>query len=116
MPAFIPADYGRIGDIYIDVVTGDFYGPKTDAGWPDTPFFTALTSYTVDEAVLNDRHVHTQGSPSTQWVITHALGGRPSVTVVDSGATTVIGEVVYDSDTQITINFTAPFSGYAYLT
>ncbi len=112
----IPSDYGNVGDIYIDVDTGDFYGPKTVSGWPDTPFFTALSSTTVDLAVLNDRHVHEQNTPSTAWNITHALGGRPSVTVVDSGGTVVIGEVVYNSDTSITINFTAAFSGSAYLT
>ena len=116
MPAFIPSDYGSIGDIYIDVDTGDFYGPKTAEGWPDTPFFTALTSFTVDEAVLNDRYVHTQASPAATWVITHALGGKPSITIVDSAGTVVIGQIVYDSDTQITVNFTAPFSGFAYLT
>jgi len=112
----IPSDYGNVGDIYIDVDTGDFYGPKTIAGWPDTPFFTALTSLTVDEAVLNDRHVHTQNAASSTWTIVHALGGRPSVTVVDSASTKVYGEIVYDSDTQIRVLFSAPFSGYAYLT
>jgi hypothetical protein len=115
MPS-IPSDYGNIGDIYIDVVTGDFYGPKTAEGWPDTPFFTALTSFTVDEAVLNDRHVHNQSAASATWTITHSLGGRPSVTVVDSSLTKVYGEIVYDSDTQVRVLFSAPFSGYAYLT
>lgn len=111
-----PSDYGSVGDIYIDTLTGDFYGPKTAAGWPDEPFFTALTSTTVDAAVLNDRHVHTQGAASSSWAITHALGGRPSVTVVDSSGTVVYGEVVYNSDTSITVLFSSPFSGYAYLT
>lgn len=112
----IPSDYGNIGDIYIDVSTGDFYGPKTATGWPDTPFFTALTSLTVDEAVLNDRHVHTQSAASDTWTVTHTLGGRPSVTIVDSSGTKVYGEIVYDSDTQIRVLFSVPFSGYAYLT
>jgi hypothetical protein len=62
------------------------------------------------------RHVHTQGSASTDWVITHTLGGKPSVTVVDSADTLVIGEVKYDSNTQVTISFTSAFSGFAYLT
>lgn len=62
------------------------------------------------------RHVHTQGTASSEWVITHTLGGYPSVTIVDSSKTYVIGEVKYDSNTQITVTFTAAFSGYAYLT
>ena len=62
------------------------------------------------------RYVHTQAAASDEWVITHTLGGYPSVTVVDSASTQVIGEVKYDSTTQITIAFSAPFSGFAYLT
>jgi RNA:NAD 2'-phosphotransferase (TPT1/KptA family) len=62
------------------------------------------------------RHVHTQASPSTDWVVIHTLGGKPSVTVVDSADTLVIGEVKYDSNTQVTVSFTSAFSGFAYLT
>lgn len=112
MPTFIPSDYGSVGDYYIDVATGDFYGPKTAEGWPDTPFFTALSTATLN----NERFVFTQASASSTWVITHELGGRPSVTIVDSAGTVVIGEVTYNSNTQITVQFTAPFSGFAYLT
>lgn len=112
MPAFIPSDYGKIGDYYIDVTTGDFYGPKTEDGWPDEPFFTALSAATLN----NERYVHTQTVASSTWVITHPLGGRPSVTVVDSANTVVFGEVKYDSTSQVTVSFTVPFSGFAYLT
>jgi hypothetical protein len=62
------------------------------------------------------RHVHTQGVSSNEWVITHTLGGKPSVTIVDSADTLVIGEVKYDSNTQVTVSFTSAFSGFAYLT
>lgn len=62
------------------------------------------------------RHVHTQATPAESWVITHSLGGKPSVTVVDSADTYVVGEVTYNSTSQVTVSFTTPFSGYAYLT
>ena len=62
------------------------------------------------------RHTHTQGTASTTWTITHALGGYPSVSVVDSAKTVVIGEVNYASTSQVVVNFTSAFSGYAYLT
>lgn len=112
MPTHIPSDYGNIGDYYIDVDTGNFYGPKTSSGWPDSPFFTALSSSNLQ----NERLVFSQPSASSSWVITHELGGHPSVTIVDSAGTQVIGEVKYDSETQITVTFTAAFSGFAYLT
>jgi hypothetical protein len=62
------------------------------------------------------RYVHTQEGASAEWVIHHNLGGHPSVTIVDSANTAVFGEVQYDSNTQVTILFTVPFSGLAYLT
>ena len=108
----IASDYGEVGDYYIDVDTGDFYGPKTAGGWPDTPFFTAVTTDTQQ----NERHVHTQSTSSTIWTINHSLGGRPSVTVVDSSDTMVIGEVTYVNNTQVRVSFSAAFSGKAYLT
>lgn len=62
------------------------------------------------------RHVHTQNTPSTSWTITHSLGGRPQVTVVDTGENVVHGDVQYLSDTQIVCSFSSAFSGLAYLT
>ena len=65
---------------------------------------------------LAARYVHTQGTVATTWTINHALGGYPSVTVVDSAKTVVFGEVNYASTSQVVVNFTSAFSGYAYLT
>jgi hypothetical protein len=98
---------GFNGDIYIDSDSGSYYGPKTAGEWSDAPVYTAGNTR---------RKVHTQASVSAQWVITHDLGGRPAVTIVDSAGTVVVGDVSYNSNTQVTISFTAPFSGYAYLT
>ncbi len=100
---------GANGNWYIEKMsTGEarLWGPKDSGAWPAE--YITLTG--------SERHVHTQGSASTSWVITHTLGGRPSVTVVDSTGTVVVGDVQYDSDTQVTITFSAAFSGSAYLT
>ena len=98
---------GFDGDLYIDSTNGYYYGPKSNGEWPTTPIYVIGNTR---------RHVHTQGAPSSTWTIAHTLGGRPSVTVVDSAGTVVIGEVSYNSDTEVTIYFTSPFSGFAYLT
>jgi hypothetical protein len=66
--------------------------------------------------VRTRRYVHVQESASANWVIIHTLGGHPSVTIVDSADTAVFGDVKYDSTTQLTVSFTVPFSGLAYLT
>jgi len=60
-------------------------------------------------------YVHDQIASSALWTITHTLGKNPSVSVVDSSGNLVMGEVCYISLTQITISFTAAFSGKAYL-
>lgn len=50
-----------------------------------------------------------------QWTITHNLGKFPSVTVVDSANTVVIGDVDYSSSNSLVITFNAAFSGCAFL-
>lgn len=62
------------------------------------------------------RYEHTQGTASANWIINHTLGGKPSVTIVDSADTHVVGEVQYTSTMQVVVSFTTPFSGKAYLT
>lgn len=59
--------------------------------------------------------VFNQASPIATWVIVHNLGGFPSVTVVDSADTQMEGDVVYNSEDQITVSFTSGFAGKAYL-
>jgi hypothetical protein len=71
---------------------------------------------TGQAATNTRRHVHAQATVSDTWIINHTLGGKPSVTVVDSANTAVFGEVQYNSNQQVTVFFSAPFSGYAYLT
>ncbi len=56
-----------------------------------------------------------QAASSERWEIDHNLGKYPAVTVVDSGGNEVVGDVQYQSKNKLTISFTAPFSGTAYL-
>lgn len=59
--------------------------------------------------------IHNQLVPSNVWVITHNLGKRPSVRVIDSGDTEVIGHVTDTDNNSLTVEFSAPFGGKAYL-
>ena len=103
-----PSDsVGFDGDIYINSQNGNYYGPKANGAWPESPAYSISGS---------SRHVHTQSSPSSTWSITHALGGFPSVMIVDSARSVVVGDVIYNSTSLVTVAFSAPFSGYAYLT
>jgi hypothetical protein len=62
------------------------------------------------------RYEFVQQAASATWVITHTLGGKPSVTIVDSADTHVFGEVQYIDNTVVTVTFSVAFSGKAYLT
>ena len=79
-------------------------------------FVTTVNGKTGDVIVKEDKeYVHTQLEGSKIWNIKHNLDKFPSVTVVDSGNNTVIGDVDYINKDEIRISFTYPFSGKAYL-
>ena len=79
----------------------------------DLTTWTALTSGGGGPDI--DSYVHTQVIASNVWNISHGMGIYPSVTVVDSGKNKVEGEVQYVDENNITLTFTAIFSGQAYL-
>lgn len=60
-------------------------------------------------------YVHIQNSPSAHWTVNHNLHKFPSVTVVDSALTTVIGQVSFVDSDNIVIDFSGAFSGKAYI-
>lgn len=63
---------------------------------------------------VDKSYVHEQHTPDTTWVIHHNLSKFPSVTVVDSGGTNVVGNIVYDTVNTVTLTFSAAFSGKAF--
>ena len=58
---------------------------------------------------------HTQGAASNSWVITHNLGFKPNVTVIDSAGNIVEGEIAYTNTNSLTVSFQSAFSGNAYI-
>ena len=78
---------------------------------------TQPASNEITIASLNDdaNFVFTQGIPSATWNITHHLGKFPSVSVVDTADQLMYGDTEYLNEDSLTITFSAPFSGKAYL-
>ena len=65
--------------------------------------------------IVNDKNfVYVQATSSNIWEITHDLNKYPAVTVVDSGGSVVIGEIVYIDKNNVRITFASAFSGKAY--
>lgn len=87
------------------------------------------TVYTLKGGTTNDKwsilnlpsidpyksFIYEQALPSNRWEVSHKLGRYPSVTVVDSAGTTVEGDIQYIDNNNIVIEFSAPFTGKAYL-
>lgn len=75
----------------------------------------------LDSVIINNYgtaswYTHTQIAASSTWNITHNLDKKPSVMVVDTSNNVVYGDILYVDDQHITLTFSAPFSGKAYLT
>ena len=99
-------------------------GVNTSCGCiPGMPNFTdtftlvnSVNGMTGDVVLdMDTTFIHEQMSASDVWTITHFLGRYPSVTVVDSAGSVVVGDVQYISKDQIILTFQGAFSGTAYL-
>ncbi len=78
-------------------------GPKGDQGDPGPPGLSGAS------------YPHIQAVPAADWIINHGLGRYPSVTVVDSAGSTVLGNVEYISANHVIVHFIGAFCGAAYL-
>ena len=76
----------------------------------------SITYEDLRKNIINDSSfIYTQGVPATIWYITHNLNKFPSVTAVNINDVQVFGEVEYIDKNNLNVQFTAGFSGKAYL-
>ena len=74
-----------------------------------------FAAFTISSGLEDKTFVFTQGVPATTWTIQHNLNKFPSVSVVDTANTSVITQVDYIDENNLTLTNTAPFAGKAYL-
>ena len=88
---------------------------KASMSCPATPS-NVCTVLDLEEILIADS-TYTQcfEVASDVWTINHGLGKFPSVTVVDSANTVVVGNVDYTSSQSLVITFNAAFSGCVFL-
>ena len=88
---------------------------KASMSCPATPT-NVCTVLDLEEILIADS-TYTQcfEVASDVWTINHGLGKFPSVTVVDSANTVVVGNVDYTSSQSLVITFNAAFSGCVFL-
>lgn len=62
------------------------------------------------------RYIHTQAVASTTWIIDHDLNGYPQVTIFEPATGDIVeGDPIYISSNQLSVIFSSPISGTAYL-
>lgn len=69
----------------------------------------------IDIPSSDKTYIYVQATPSTTWNINHNLGKFPSVSVVNINNVLLYGQVTYIDADNITIEFSAGFSGKAYM-
>jgi len=69
----------------------------------------------IDPGTGDKNFVFVQAVASASWNVVHNLDKFPSVSIVDDDNNQVYGSVVYNTVNDLTITFTAPFSGKAYI-
>lgn len=124
-------DYGKLTPIYSDSVaqnaisTVSPYVLKTTnialgAGLVGSTNFTQDTitvglDYEYVQEQVRENYVHDQQVASASWVVPHALNKFPSVSIVNTANQIIVGEITYNTLNQLTITFTSPISGKAYI-
>ena len=74
-----------------------------------------FAAFTISSTSGDKNFVFEQGVPSSTWTIQHNLNKFPSVTSVNNNKVQMHGEVTYIDENNLTINFSAGFSGKAYM-
>lgn len=91
--------------IYINPVSTSNIAP------PDGTYWDLMITSSGGDA----HFVFTQGVANITWNITHSLGKFPSVSVVDSGGSEVVGDIAHVDTNTCILTFSSPFTGKAYL-
>lgn len=102
------------GNMGIVNATSDNYNNLSNK--PSINGVTLVGNKTSEELgiVCDKTFAYNQAISSNVWEIKHDLDKYPAVTVVDSGGSVVIGEIVYIDKNNVRITFTSAFSGKAY--
>lgn len=112
-----PPDSDVIVNTNPDVIIFPTTGVKGEPGTPGTPGAPGSPGPPGPQGPEGTQttYTFTQLSPVTLWVIQHNLNRYPSVTVIDSGGSEIIPNILYIDNNRIHLSFDNITSGKAYL-
>lgn len=76
--------------------------------------FYDIINFTFGDNTGDKTFVFMQTVPSTTWTVQHNLAKFPSITVVDTAKSVVVGSYTYVDNNNVILNFSAGFAGKAY--
>jgi hypothetical protein len=100
-------------DIVIESV--DAHGSMLQDKFYAIAVYPGFVNPDIDPGTGDKNFVFVQAVASASWNVVHNLDKFPSVSIVDDDNNQVYGSVVYNTVNDLTITFTAPFSGKAYI-
>jgi len=101
----------------VGVMPGDIWIKKPPAMVPQPTFIWDGVSWLpiYGDNAAPSYYEHHQDIAATHWTIAHLLHYEPQVRVVNTGGNTVRGAVSYPDNDNLTIDFSEPIAGTAYL-
>ena len=84
-------------------------------GQMTSDLFYDVSNFILASGAGDKTFTFTQGAPATVWNVQHDLEKFPSVSVINNNDIIVNGQVEYIDNNNLTITFSAAFTGKAYL-
>ena len=76
--------------------------------------FYDIVNFTFGDNAGDKTFIYDQVTPATTWTVQHGLNKFPSITVVDTAKSVVIGDYTYVDNNNVILEFSAAFAGKAY--
>ena len=76
--------------------------------------FYDIINFTFGDNAGDKTFIYDQVVPATIWTVQHGLNKFPSITVVDSAKSVVVGDYTYVDNNNVILEFSAAFAGKAY--
>lgn len=109
----------KLDSLTQDVTETNFYNANITLVESNGSLFSektyGLITYPKAKEGSDKNYVHPQNQASAIWTVQHNLNKFPSVTSVNINNIEMYGEVVFNDLNNLTINFSAAFSGQAFI-
>jgi hypothetical protein len=76
--------------------------------------FYDIINFTFGINAGDKAFIYKQTVPAKTWEVNHGLNKFPSITVVDTAKSVVVGDYTYVDNNNVILNFSAAFAGKAY--